>query len=484
MKNRTYLVIELLTSFNAKEQEDFKHFISCNCFNSDDKIITLLKFLLKSIKQNMDSIEIQLVDIYNATFKLKKTKLNKKEKGAIYTKMHALLALSQQFLMIISLDKNKPIQTDLLQNELLDRKQFDVYNKYFIKTNNELVEKEQKGTNYYKHKYLLSIGNLTYLQLNGNAKQTSISNEIKINLTFYYLLNILKCHLNELSLKKYTSEYTDDSIFNTLAHLLELPIFRDNPLIKIYLAFIKLMVNEDDDVFLSLNKELLIRSDELFLENQLIFYNTLLNFCVFQMRKGKEEYKRKQFELLRIMDHKNLLLTDNQMHIGNLHNIVFASCNVNEYDWAVQMIEKYHTYLPINLRDFVKNYNLGVIAYHKRDYQLAIDYLFPLPTINLSHDINRRSLMIQAFYELDTDYEETTHTIFRSFEKYIREHKGITSVRKTSYKNFIRVLINLYRIKHNATKMKLENVRQKFEGLQFNSNNKSWLLEKIAELEP
>jgi len=105
-----------------------------------------------------------------------------------------------------------------------------------------------------------------------------------------------------------------------------------------------------------------------------------------------------------------------------------------------------------------------------------------LPPINQTHDINRRSLMIKSFYELDTEYKETTHTLFRSFEKYIREHKSLTTKSKTSYKNFIRILINLYRIKHNETKMQLSNLKEKLEAQKLNSN-KTWLQEKIAELE-
>jgi len=57
----------------------------------------------------------------------------------------------------------------------------------------------------------------------------------------------------------------------------------------------------------------------------------------------------------------------------------------------------------------------------------------------------------------------------------------MVSKSKTSYKNFIRTLINLYRIKHGVTKMQLENVKQKLLAQKLNSN-KSWLLEKIGEL--
>jgi len=482
MKNRTYLVIELLASFDVKERENFKHFISCKWFNSDIKINNLLKFSFKALKFASDSNEVQLSNVYNATYNTKKVKLNKNEKGAIYAKMHTLLILAQKFLMIISLDKSKHSQTELLQSELLDRSQFDVYNKYFIKTKGELIEKGYQDIDFHKHKYILNIGNLRYYHLKGDIKQISVLNELKLNLSFYYLFNILDSYMHELSLKEYTSEDIDSSIFTASISLLELPVFSDHPLIKIYLAFIKLTIEEGDTTFLVLKEELLKKSNKLSLENQINFFTTLQNFCVLQIRKGKNGYNRKLFELYSVMNQKNLLITNNEINIIKLHNIAFAGCAVNEYDWAVQMVEKYYVYLPVNLSDAGKNYNLGAIAYYQKDYQLAIDYLFHLPNIDLFHDINRRSLMIKAIYELDKDYKETTHTLFRSFEKYISENKNIPAKRKKSYKNFIRSLINLYRFKHNETKMKLKNIKQKLEDQELNSN-KSWLFEKIEELE-
>jgi len=90
-------------------------------------------------------------------------------------------------------------------------------------------------------------------------------------------------------------------------------------------------------------------------------------------------------------------------------------------------------------------------------------------------------MMLKSHYELDKEYDERTLQIYRSAERFFNENKSLNRARKTAYKNFTRTLINVYRIKHQATKMTLGKVKTKLEQQELNSD-KSWLLEKIGEL--
>ena len=71
--------------------------------------------------------------------------------------------------------------------------------------------------------------------------------------------------------------------------------------------------------------------------------------------------------------------------------------------------------------------------------------------------------------------------IFRTIEKFFYENKLLSQKNSISYRNFIRTLINLYRIRHRTTKMKLKDLKVKLEAQKVNSDKK-WLLEKIEEI--
>lgn len=481
MNKGSYFVIELLQRFDKKELKDLQVLANCSYFNTERKVFLLLNILIKKIKDKAYLTEDSLVTVYNELYQVNLVVLNKRQLNNIHAKMSLLHNLVQQFMCLESLKKSEKTKTYLLQEQLLVRKQYRSFQK-FVKVQKKYLQKVERDAEFYEHQFIIEQGQLSYAQLTGTlSKQNNIAS-IKENLSLYYLIHQLDAYLMELYLNELTStHHTDLSYYHALQPLLKLALFANHPLLLLYQSVIKVMEAKTDATFFQMVEDLEFYGSSIPIDNLINFYNSLLNFCVLQVRKNNTEFAKHLFSLYQKMDTKNLLLTNGQIHIDHLHNIVFASCTVEKFDWAAHMVEKYYDYLPKNIRAAVKNYNLGAIAYYQKDYQLAIDYLFPLASINLSHDINRRSLMIKAFYELDSKYEETTHTLFRSFEKYIREHKSLTSKSKTSYKNFIRTLINLYRIKHGVTKMKLENLKQKLEAQKLNSN-KSWLLEKIGVL--
>ena len=460
MKKGTYFVIEVLENLNKKEQNDLKAFVACKFFNTDSKVFTLLKAILQFVNSNKILDNEALIIIHNKLFQTAAKKLTEKQRRYLYMKISVLFNLTQQFLTISALQKSEKTKADLLQQQLLERKLYRSYRK-FIKTQRNNLSSAERNLEFYELQFVIANSTFNYTQQKGKLNKQYNIGLVKDSLTQYYLLQQLDLHLVDLYLNEVFVHYQMDTLYyQALKPILNLPQFEEHLLLSTYQSIINFWHTKTEHAFYQLIEHFEKYGSTIPIDNLINFYNTLLNFCALQIRKGKVEYSRHQFNLYKSMDAKNLLLTDSQIHIGNLHNIVIASCTVNEYDWAVQMVEKYYDCLPVDLRDAVKNYNLGAIAYYQSDFQQAIDYLFPLPAINLLHDINRRSLMIKAFYELDSDYKETTHTLFRSFEKYIREHKSLTGKSKTSYKNFIRTLINLYRIKHKVTKMQLSNLKK------------------------
>lgn len=478
-----YYVVELLQGFSENELKDLQAIVSCSYFNKERTVATLLNILIKKVKRAENIVQKDLVTIYNMLYNAQTKVLTNKQLNTVHSKMSLLYSLIQQFLMQEALHNDEKTKAVLLQKQLLEKRKYRDYKKFLKKQRNLLKQQLIKDVDFYEHQNIIEREALSFAQISRDVQQQYNTGLVKDSFTVYFLLNQLDMYLIELYLKETSALYKiDKTYYEALIPLIELPAYAQNALIKVYQSVIHLLENKTDVAFLNLINELDLYATEIPVVSLINFYNSLLNYCIFQVRKGKVEYKKHQLDLYKIMDDKGLLLTDNQIHIGNLRNIVNFGCHLEEFDWVTQMLDKYYFHLPIDLRDDVKNFNIGVVSYYQKNYQIAIDYLFPLPTINLSHDINRRTIIMKSYYELDNNYLETTHTLFRSFEKYIREHKSLTSKSKTSYKNFIRTLINLYRIKHGVTKMKLENLKQKLEAQKLNSN-KSWLNEKVAELE-
>jgi len=480
-KAKPFLLIEILESFSERDLEKLTRFVASTYFNTDKYAVKLLEVLKESIinKKRLDD-EAQGM-IYHRVFSdlsQGKTVLNKKQKATFNAKMNVLTRLAEKFLTVEALNEND-ISDVLLNNKLLEKKLFRLLERRIRRNRQQTTA--IKDANHYIHKYQMETNVLNYLHHKGVLDKQDNLPELNLNLDVYYVLNKLNLHTTALSLMDvYASKEYDFADMKAIKVLLDLPQYSGHPLIQLHLAIIDLLTHKAHTDYSKLlemieGHKAVIPTDDLHAA-----YVVATNFCAEQITLGNLDYYRYHFELYRIMDNNNLLLEENTITPGKLKNMVSVSCRTDEFGWAIQMIHKYCPFLKKGLRDNIYNFNLGKIAFYQKDYQEAIDYLYRIDNIDLDHDINRRMIMIKSYYELENEYKETTAQVFRSAEKYIQECKSLTFKKRKAYKNFIRILINLYRIRHRASKMDIETIKKKLENVVYISD-KNWLLEKIDE---
>jgi len=479
---KPFLLIEILESLSERELDKLSRFVSSTYFNTDKNAVKLLKALNKNIinKKTLDS-QVQCV-IYRQVFSdlpQSTTVLSKAQKATFNAKMNVLTRLTEKFLTVEALDEND-ISDVLLNNKLLEKKLFRLLERRIKKNRQEISQ--LKDANYYIHKYQMETNVLNYLHHRGGlAKQDNLP-ELNLNLDIYYILNKLNLHTTALSLMdSYASKEYDFADMKTIEVLLNLPQYSKHPLIQLHLAITNLLTHKTHDDYSRLleminRHQAVIPTDDLHAS-----YVVATNFCVYQITSGNLDYYRYQLDLYKIMDNRNLILEGNSISQRKLKNMVSVGCQTNEFEWAIEMIHKYYPFLKKGLRDSIYNFNLGKIEFYQKNYQAAIDYLYQIDNIDLEHDINRRMITIKSYYELENEYKETTAQVFRSAEKYIQQCKPLTFKKRKAYKNFIRILINLYRVRHRVSKMEIETIRKKLENVVYVSD-KNWLLEKIDEL--
>ena len=84
-------------------------------------------------------------------------------------------------------------------------------------------------------------------------------------------------------------------------------------------------------------------------------------------------------------------------------------------------------------------------------------------------------------YLMDKEYDNRTVQIFRSVERFVLTNKSMPNSHKKSYKNFIQILINLYRIHHKMGKQTLVSLQEKMDKMEF-LTDKKWLLDRFKEM--
>lgn len=484
INTRYFILINLLKSFSNQEMEGFSHFVACSYFNTDKRVSKLLQVLIKNVLRKQVFDEARQTKVYYEVFGAdpsKKVLIDEQQKKLLRTKMSLLTNLAKRFLTIEALEENPACKNELLNKKLLDKQQFRLSNRLTKKYQKDLNSQTRKGIEAYAFAFQVETGRMNYYYQTGTLIKEDNFEALISALDLYYLINKLTTYITILSVMNVTQKSYDLKPLKAITPLLALPQYENNPLIILCRTIIQLMEINDEKIYKQL-LELLAQNDKVIPETNLIdFYNVACNYCARQLRLGKVEYHRKFFELYKIMDKKSLLMEKDYIQVTKLKNIVSLSCHVGEFNWATKIINKYFPFVKKEQQKSVYHFNLGAIAFYQLDFKVAISHLIRVDKVNLSYDLDARILLLKSYYQLDNQYDERTMQIFRSAERFVISNKSMPFSHKKSYKNFIQILINLYRVRHQVGKVTLEGAQKKMKKMEF-VINKKWLLEKITEI--
>lgn len=480
MSNIQPICIELLNSFTTKELDNFHHFIKCSYFNTDKSVLRLFEGLKKYIlhKKFFDE-DAQRLSFYKV-FEMDKEpkRLSVKEKKYFNAKLSLLKELGEQFLAINVLKKKKNHFNDLLLEQLLERRLFRLFEKH-IKKNEQLKISQKKDLKYYTFNRMLETHKVDHSFMTSIIyKEKKDLLELNYNIDNEYLLLKIKYYITLLSVQQTLKIGYNIDFANDIDKIINLEVYKSNPLIEIGKATIDLHKYQKKQHYEKLLKLLKLYRNELTAEDLNNCYTNALNFCVRKIREGKMNYSD-AFKLYEEMDNQNLFIEDDFVPVIKIKNYVAAACRVGEFVKAKKIIEKYRPFINKVDRDNVCNYNYGAIEFYRENYNEALKYFI---RADLGQDANLKVVILKCHYEMDANYDERTMQIFRSAQKFFKDNKQLTAVRKRSYRNFIQILMYIYKIKFKETKMLISKAKEKLEA-QYVNADREWLATKMAELE-
>lgn len=481
---RKYLLVDLLKSFKKTELNQFKTFLNSPYFNKDVKIIQLFEFLVAKVLPTSSFDEDLQVIIFRQIFKkpLKADRLTKAQKKLLIAKMSVLHQLTKQFLTIEELKKNAVCEQQLLQQALLNKKQFALFERVAQQLKTTAQLQTAKGIEEYALAFHTELGIMESLYQTGRILRKDNFKELGYNLDVYYLLQKLKLDLTMRSIRNVVQQKNYDfSTTTALQPLLSLPAYQKTPAIQLIQSVIELTNNYSEKAYTRLIELLDSLQNYLTKKDLLDYYTVACNYWARQIITGKKGLYKKILSLYKQMDEKSILLEDGIMDMIRLKNMVTASCHAQDFAWATTLVDKYYPFVKKEHQQSVRNFNLGIIAFVQKDFEQTIWHLIRVEKVNLAYDLDGRIALLKAHFLMDEDYDERSMRIFRSAESFIQKNPSLETIRKKSYKNFIRLLINLYRIKHRVGKRTLTSFQAKMDTMQF-IFDKKWLLEQMEVL--
>lgn len=484
-KKRPTLCVDLLNTFSKKELAGFGEFITYSYFNTDKIVVQLFKALQKYIIQKSVFFDVNLqCRVYEFVFKKlpnNAISLSDAQKTQLNRKLNLLLRLAEEFLAINSLRANKHSNINYLYPELLKRKQHSLYKRHFKKKETEFKETTIKDIPYYE-----SLSKFNWLYIEYLFETQKIENEINIHeyvnaIDLVFLLKRLDIRRTVLSLNNFTTKKIKYEIDKPIKDLLNLSKYFENTTIKMFRVHIaleqKMEVNSFENLlnFIDLSGNTISKTDLVGL------YLSAINFCAKEISKGNLEYFKASYKIYKNMHHKKLLLIDNNILQSTLYsNIISTSCNAKKIKWAKEICQYYRPYLIKEIRESAFQYNLGIIAFFKKEYDTAHSHFIKVDRTNTSIDIYARIYILICLYESHSEYNYQFLQNLRTTKDFFKKQVKLSSQKRTAFFNFTSTILKLYNCQHGKARVTHQKIKEELLQMNF-VYFKPWLVEKIEE---
>jgi len=484
-KNNTNVIgISLLNNFSEKEMDGFSHFAACLHFNTDKYVLRLLQILRRDVLGKRQFDEEVKNGVYEKVFSDKVTAkgLNIEQRKRLSAKLTGLTRLAERFLAVEALEENKVYRSDLVCQKLLEKKQYLLFNRIIRKEEKTLTAQPEKGWIYHSLHYQLAKNVMNYLHQTGEISKEDNMPKVLYYMDMRHFLEKLSLYVTMLFKKGKHEQAYDTAPMEITLQLLDLPQYTDQPMLQVYKATIQLIKNQNETAYRQLLDLLECNTSYIPKADLHGFYATLTNFCIRQISKGQFGYQD-LFELYQTIEAKNLLLEGDFVSSVNLKSATICACRIGEFEWARELVEKYKPLIRKPIQESVYHFNVGVIAFYRKNYTAALHHFIRVDDVNTDYDINCRIMLMKSHYETDEDYDERTVQIFRAAEKFFKENKHLSPTRKRGYKNFIRILIYAYKFRHLSTKMSLESIKERLDKQDVNSDRigEDWRVKAIPK---
>lgn len=268
---------------------------------------------------------------------------------------------------------------------------------------------------------------------------------------------------------------------------------RANMLREIYNRLLQLMRLKSPDLGAFQEVLALLRKweNEIAMSELLDMMGYLLNASFQWINRGGEAFLELIAAIYELMRERKLLTISGEISPGHFKNTVSILLRLSKTEEAMQFVEAYESYLPAAVRSAWRGYCLGLIAFYQQRFRDAVDhftYVIHLNSRDIFLPLESRNMLWKSYFELLDDLSplelKAMMAHYHAFRVFLRRESGLSQEQQELYLNFIRFfnrLVNLVEqspvIDFRSKLLTLEEEVQQTNGIA----NKAWLLNAIRK---
>ena len=448
MKNsKLILILQSLSQVELTRLEKYVHSPYFHVHADTVRLFDLLKKRYPQFKEKYVSQERVYADLFPG---------KPFQKARLYTLKGYLLKLVYDFLAdqtaqnYFSMRKRRDLVV-----ALKDRDLHKLIPRILIEGEKELEAYPFREGLYYYESYCLE-GTISDYQLElQNRSREPILQKAHDGLDRYYLAEKLKYACAMVNHGKiFAVEYQFSMLDEVIAYCQTLELEKD-PIIGIY--FLTLMMQREEEgtpYFFQLIYLLDQYKDILPDEEAINLYSFAINFCNRQYKSGAERFLREMFDLFRQMLRQGLVFANPGTSLIYYKNIVSLGLKLEEFDWTERFIRDHKAELPEEHRESMFNYSLALICFQQQKYGQCTRHLLQVDFVDEFNRLNYYILLLKTYYE--SDEAEPLLSLCNTALTYIRRNKSLSANNRSAYRNFVKYVRTMARIRYNGSKTKTD----------------------------
>jgi len=471
-KNKILLVLK---SFSPLELNKLRKFITSPYFNSNEGISMLFEILLNSLKR--DQISANHKEIF-----WKKVHPSKPFDDVRYRKYQSdLLRLVKSFLVHESFHQDSFKKSLLLLKEVRERNLNVLNAEAKRKADKALKNIPNQSSEHFQGKILLEK-ELYLLDFKERRIRMSNLEELVKNIDNYYYTERLKISSDIQSRSRFVNRKIDSSVAEQLIQNLDKKTIEAEPITQMYkVAYQTQMASIENDIyFLELKKLLAELNNEISNNDLISLYTSLINYCIKQINSGNQEYLEKLLEIYKAQIADGTILDRNVISKGKFKNISILALRVGQFDWAESFIREYIQFLPLQIQENQKRFQLSALYFYQKEYGKVVEILRDFEFKDIIENLNSKTTLLQTYYEIKEF--DALDSLLRSLKTFITRHKEIDRERLILYKNLIKIMSQMIQT-IPGDKKRVEKLRKTLSEMKGIAASRQWIEEKIDELE-
>lgn len=299
------------------------------------------------------------------------------------------------------------------------------------------------------------------------------------HLEYFYVVQKLKIYIAWLSYRNFRSTEQELLLIHGFWEHLRHERFANIPLVAVYQRVVACLTEPNDEThFQSLLSNLVENGGQLTREDLRECYHIAQNYCAIKINQGQNEYYREMFAIFQKTIENKLLLEDNRLSESLYKNIITVGLRVKEFEWVEQFIEQHSAFLPSNIRENARTFNLANLYSHRKQHVKVIELLRNVEYSDVVYALSAKLILVRTYYE--TDEAIALDSLIDSFRIFLRRNKVISKNQKREYNNFLHIVKRLTAMSL-SDQAALAKLRQRVTETS-SAMPKKWLLEKIEEL--